>query len=90
MLFQILQDAFTGRSTKLDDFFIIDQTLGKDVKFTLDDIPGGSGGQITEIEILYPNGTQIFDTKDTAHSTVSTTFDHLEVRLIFAKDILLE
>ena len=57
--------------------FIIDQTLGRDVKFTLDDLPGS--GKITKIKLLSSNGTVLKSSSGTIGNTWSTTIDRLEV-----------
>jgi hypothetical protein len=57
--------------------FIIDQTLGRDVKFTLDDFPGK--GKITCIQLLSSDGTVLESSSGTIGSTWSTTIKHLEV-----------
>ena len=58
--------------------FIIDQTLGRDVKFTLDDFPGS--GIIKGIRLLYSNGTVLASSSGTIGSTWSKTFARLEVK----------
>ena len=58
--------------------FIIDQTLGRDVKFTLDDFPGK--GKITGIQLLSSDGTVLESSSGDIGSTWSTTIKRLEVR----------
>ena len=58
--------------------FIIDQTLGRDVKFTLDDFPGK--GKITCIQLLSSDGTVLESSTGTIGSTWSKTIKHLEVK----------
>ena len=58
--------------------FIIDQTLGRDVKFTLDDFPGS--GKITGIQLLSSDGTVLESSSGPIGSTWSTTIERLEVR----------
>ena len=61
--------------------FIIDQTLGRDVKFTLDDLPGS--GKITGIQLLSSDGTVLESSNGTIDSTWSTTIKRLEVKCIY-------
>ena len=58
--------------------FIIDQTLGRDVKFTLDDFPGS--GKITGIQLLSSDGTVLESSSGPIGSTWSTTIARLEVK----------
>ena len=58
--------------------FIIDQTLGRDVKFTLDDLPGS--GKITGIRLLSSNGTELESSIGEIGITWSKTIKHLEVK----------
>ena len=54
--------------------------MGRDVKFTIDQsgVPG-SNNVINVIEILYPNGTDLFYTIGDVAQSFSKTFDFLEV-----------
>ena len=61
--------------------FIIDQTLGRDVKFTLDDLPGS--GKITGIQLLSSDGTVLESSTGTIGSTWSKTIKHLEVKDVY-------
>ena len=65
--------------------FIIDQTLGRDVKFTLDDIPGS--GQITQIRILSSDGTELEHSTGEIGSTWSKTLPSVAVSILLMKDI---
>ena len=58
--------------------FIIDQTLGRDVKFTTDKL--GSGA-ISQIQLQYPNGTTYLIGEGVT-DTFSKTFDFLEVNMV--------
>ena len=62
--------------------FIIDQTLGRDVKFTLDDLPGS--GKITGIQLLSSDGTVLESSSGPIGSTWSKTIERLEVRCGYA------
>ena len=62
----------------LSEEFIIDRSLGRDVQFTLDEVPGRSG-TIAAIQILYPNGTELYHSTDSIGDTTSIQFDFLEV-----------
>ena len=62
----------------LSEEFIIDKSLGRDVQFTLDEVPGRSG-TIAAIQILYPNGTELYHSTDSIGDTTSIKFDFLEV-----------
>ena len=73
---QISQDTFR-KTNGLTREFIIDQTLGRDVKFTVDDLPG-NGNSITGIKLFYPNGTLLKST-GAIGSTWSVKFDLLAV-----------
>ena len=79
-VFQISQDSYRTVGNDLKDGFIIDTTLGRDVKFTIDQsgVPG-SNNVINVIEILYPNGTDLFYTIGDVAQSFSKTFDFLEV-----------
>ena len=55
--------------------FIIDNTLGRDVKFTSDKLGSGT---IIQIQIQFPNDT-IYLNGETVTDTFSKTFDYLEV-----------
>ena len=68
--------------------FIIDQTLGRDVKFTLDDLPGA--GKITEIQLLSSNGTVLKSSNGTIGLTWSTTIKRLEVKCIYDQGMSIE
>ena len=74
---QILQDTFR-KSSGLTREFIIDQTLGRDVKFTVDDLPG-NGNSITGIKLFYPDGTLLHNSTGAIGSTWSVKFDLLGV-----------
>ena len=71
-----MQDTFR-KSTGLTREFIIDQTLGRDVKFTVDDLPG-NGNSIAGIKLFYPDGTLLKST-GAIGSTWSVKFDLLAV-----------
>ena len=86
--FQILQENFRGVEKDLHQEFIIDNTLGRDVKFTLDESGSGNSDRITRIKLLYANGTEFYRTNNIVN-TFSTTFDFLEVRLKLYLKILL-
>ena len=58
--------------------FIIDHTLGRDVKFTTDKL--GSGA-INQIQLQYPNGTTYLIAEGVT-DTFSKTFDFLEVNMV--------
>ena len=74
--FQILQENYKNVEAGLFDEFIIDNTLGRDLKFTIDKSKTGS---INVIQIISPNGTSIFYHTGTFDDTFSTKFDFLEV-----------
>ena len=59
--------------------FIIDNTLGRDVKFTIDQSGSGNNNLINIVQISYPNGTDILDDRDPVNKTLSYKFDFLEV-----------
>ena len=61
--FQILQENFRGVEKDLHQEFIIDNTLGRDVKFTLDESGSGNSDRITRIKLLYANGTEFYTTR---------------------------
>lgn len=61
----------------LESSFIIDNSLGKDVKFTVDDFPGS--GKITELSLYYPNGTVLYAFGEVTAKTVSHKFSKLIV-----------
>jgi hypothetical protein len=54
---QIVQMTARNIQGSVDDSFILDTTLGRDVKFTLDNMPGK--GSVKKIEIFFPNGTKL-------------------------------
>ena len=62
----------------LSEEFIIDRGLGRDVQFILDEVPGQSG-TIAAVQILYPNGTELYHSSDSFGDTTSIKFDFLEV-----------
>ena len=71
----------------LSEEFIIDKSLGRDVQFTLDEVPGRGGGTIAAIQILYPNGTELYHSTDSIGDTSSIEFDFLEVTTkLFSKE----
>ena len=61
----------------MNEEFIIDKTLGRDVKFTLD-VSSGSG-TIEGIQLLYPNGTELYHNTNEIYGTTLLSFDFLEV-----------
>ena len=84
--FQITQQSFRG-SRGLDEFFIIDNTLGRDVKFSLDDVPGNNNGKVTQIQLMYPNGTEVFHSVEEIGGSYSKKIDFLEVWIIEASNL---
>ena len=73
-----MQQTFRSMKDSPTEDFIIDQTLGRDVKFTLDDFPGS--GRITGIQLLSSDGTVLESSSGAIGSTWSTTIERLEVR----------
>lgn len=73
----------------LSEEFIVDKSLGRDVQFTLDEVPGQSG-TIAAIQILYPNGTELHHSTDSIGDTTSIAFDFLEVlnKLLFKEEVV--
>ena len=63
--------------------FIIDQTLGRDVKFTIDDLPGS--GSITDVQLLKSDGAVLYDFGPVNKATMSKTFSQLEVSFEVSK-----
>ena len=51
------------------------------MKFTLDELPGE--GAIAAVQLLYPNGTELYHSTDPIDGTASISFDSLEVILVF-------
>ena len=60
--------------------FIIDKSLGRDIRFTLDDT-SDSIGKITKIQLLDSNGTAFYDISGVFGSTLSINLGYLEVSL---------
>ena len=61
----------------LSEEFIIDKTLGRDIKFTLDNLPGS--GRITKIQILNSIGHVLYEFSGVIGSTLSIYLEQLEV-----------
>ena len=76
---QILQETnLDVQTANINGTFIIDNTLGRDVKFTSDKL--GSGA-INQIQLQYPNGTTYLIGEGVT-DTFSKTFDFLEVNMV--------
>ena len=56
VLLQVLQKSYFNQSF-INDEFVIDDTLGRDVKFAIDTLSGIP----TEVSIFYSNGTLLFN-----------------------------
>ena len=63
---------------KIDDTFIIDNTLGRDVKFSLDVLSGDLEAK-KNLKILFENGTELFHSDSFSESTYVETFPMLKV-----------
>ena len=74
---------------KIDDTFIIDNTLGRDVKFSLDVLSGDLEAK-KNLKILFENGTELFNSDSFPDSTYVKSFPMLKVSHIakvrFLKD----
>ena len=77
MISQILQETFLNVVNDLSEEFLIDKTLGRDIKFTLD-LPGS--GKITEIQLLNSNGDVFYEISGDIGGTVSIHLEQLEVK----------
>ena len=61
----------------LSEEFVIDKTLGRDIKFTLDNLPGS--GIITKIQLLNSIGYVVYEISGTIGATLSIYLEQLEV-----------
>ena len=73
-----MQENHKSVSNGLYEGFVIDNTLGRDVKFTIDQ-SGSGNNRINVVQISYPNGTDILDDRNPVNQTLSYKFDFLEV-----------
>ena len=74
-----MQDTFRNVMDGVSEEFIIDKSLGRDIKFTLDDLH--STGTITKIQLLDSNGTAFYDISGDIGGTLSINLGFLEVSL---------
>ena len=77
--FQIVQENYKNKGN-VQGAFIIDNTLGRDVKVTIDQ-SGSGNNRIDIVQISYPNGTDILDDRNPVNKTLSYKFDFLEVNM---------
>ena len=71
-----MQETFLNVANGLSEEFVIDKTLGRDIKFTLD-LP--ISGKITEIQLLNSNGDEVYEISGEIGGTVSFHLEQLEV-----------
>ena len=74
-----MQETFLNVVNGLSEEFVIDKTLGRDIKFTLD-LP--ISGKITEIQLLNSNGDEVYEISGDIGGTVSIHIEQLEVKNI--------
>ena len=79
-ILQVLQESFRNVTDGLSEEFVIDKTLGRDIKFTLD-LPGS--GNITGIQILNSNGDVFYEINADISGTISIHLEQLEVTKYF-------
>ena len=77
-----MQENYKSVSNGLYKGFVIDNTLGRDVKFTIDQSGSGNNNLINIVQISYPNGTDILDDRHPVNKTLSYKFDFLEVTIV--------
>ena len=65
-----MQENHKSVSNGLYEGFVIDNTLGRDVKFTIDQ-SGSGNNRINVVQISYPNGTDILDDRNPVNQTLS-------------------
>ena len=75
-ILQVLQESFRHVTDGLSEEFVIDKTLGRDIKFTLD-LPGS--GKITGIQILNSKGDVFYEIDAEIGGTISIHIEQLEV-----------
>ena len=78
---QIYQGSQKDKKSFKDDF-IIDETLGKDVKFTLDILQSSRADITAKIVIKSSNGTELTNSSAKVTDLYMKTFGNLEVNLI--------
>ena len=71
-----MQETFLNVVNGLSEEFVIDKTLGRDIKFTLD-LQGS--GKITGIQILNSNGDVFYEINADIGGTISIHLEQLEV-----------
>ena len=76
-----MQENYKDVRNGLYEGFVIDNTLGRDVKFTIDQSGSGNNNWIKIVQISYPNGTDILDDRNPVNKTLSYKFDFLEVTM---------
>ena len=76
-----MQENYKDVRNGLYEGFVIDNTLGRDVKFTIDQSGSGNNNLINIVQISYPNGTDILDDRNPVNKTLSYKFDFLEVTM---------
>ena len=72
-----MQETFLNVVNGLSEEFVIDKTLGRDIKFTLD-LP--TSGKITEIQLLNSTGDVFYEISGDIGGTVSIHLEQLEVK----------
>ena len=78
---QIYQESQKDKKSFKDDF-IIDETLGRDVKFTLDILQSSRADITAKIVIKSSNGTELTNSSSKVSDLYMKTFGNLEVNLI--------
>ena len=76
-----MQENYKDVRNGLYEGFVIDNTLGRDVKFTIDQSGSGNNNRINVVQISYPNGTDILDDRNPVNKTLSYKFEFLEVTM---------
>ena len=77
---QIYQESQKDKKSFKDDF-IVDETLGRDVKFTLDVLQSSRADITAKIVIKSSNGTELTNSSAKVTDLYMKTFDNLEVNI---------